>query len=36
MQDDYHSVILSVSEESPKSITKEEILHSVQDDRAKR
>ncbi len=26
MQDDYHSVILSVSEESPKSITKEEIL----------
>ena len=27
---------LSVSEESPKSITKEEILHSVQDDRAKR
>ncbi len=36
MQFDYHFVILSVSEESPKRIIKGEILHFVQDDRAKR
>ena len=36
VQYDYHSVILSVSEESPKSINKWEILHYVQDDKAKR
>ena len=31
----YHFVILSASEESPKCINKWEILHCVQDDRAK-
>ena len=36
MQNNYHSVILSASEESPESINKREILHYVQDDRAKR
>ena len=36
MQNDYHLVILSVSEESPKSVNKREILHYVQDDIAKR
>ena len=36
VQYDYHSVILNVSEESPKSINKWEILHYVQDDKAKR
>ena len=47
MQSNYHFVILSASEESPKCINKWEILHTpqapplsgennVQDDRAKR
>ena len=36
MQSNYHFVILSASEESPKCINKWEILHCVQDDRAKR
>ena len=29
MQNDYHLVILSVSEESPKSVNKRETLHYV-------
>ena len=36
MQNDYHLVILSVSEESPKSVNKRKIFHYVQDDKAKR
>ena len=35
MQNDYHFVILSGCEESPKIVNERGILHSVQDNRAK-
>lgn len=35
MQNDYHFVILSGCEESPKIVNERGILHSVQDNKAK-